>query len=115
MMDIKPEDLRNFFETAKTLNISRAAERLNLGQPTLSQSLRRLEAAVRTRLFDRFKTGVQLTTAGKKLFEDGRTALEHWEGLKQKIVASEIEIQGNYTIGCHTAVATYALPSFLRG
>ena len=39
MMDIQPTDLRYFLETAKTLNISRAAERLNIGQPALSQAL----------------------------------------------------------------------------
>jgi DNA-binding transcriptional LysR family regulator len=113
MMDIQPTDLRYFLEVAKTLNISRAAERLNLGQPAISQSLRRIEAVIGTPVFDRFKTGVQLTTAGRKLLMDGHLALEHWTKLKQRALDSESKIEGSYSIGCHPSVAIYSLPSFL--
>jgi DNA-binding transcriptional LysR family regulator len=113
MMDIQPSDLRYFMETARTLNISRAAERLNVGQPTLSQALQRLERTLGVQLFDRFKTGVQLTVPGHKLLEESRALLEGWEKLKQSVVETEHEISGRYSLGCHTAVALYALPKFL--
>lgn len=112
-MDIQPTDLRYFLEVAKTLNISRAAERLNLGQPAISQSLKRIEAVIGAPVFDRFKTGVQLTSAGRKLLLDGRIALEHWTRLKQQALDSESKIEGSYSIGCHPSVAIYSLPSFL--
>jgi DNA-binding transcriptional LysR family regulator len=114
MMDINPADLRYFFETAKTLNISRAAERLNIGQPALSQSIRRLEEVIGVKLFDRFKTGVQLTAAGRRLLHEGRIAIENWEHLKSAVLASDLEIVGRYSIGCHIAVGIYSLPHFMR-
>lgn len=112
-MDIQPTDLRYFFEVSKTLNISRAAERLNIGQPALSQAIQRLEAVLDTRLLDRFKTGVQLTAAGRKLLSEGRPAIESWEKLRDSVRASEHEIGGSYSLGCHVSVGVYALPVIL--
>jgi DNA-binding transcriptional LysR family regulator len=114
MMDIQPTDLRYFFEVAKTQNVSRAAERLNIGQPALSQSIRRLETVVGTRLLDRFKTGVRLTVAGQRLLDEGRVAIEKWECLKNAVRSSEHEIEGSYSIGCHVSVGIYSLPTVLR-
>jgi DNA-binding transcriptional LysR family regulator len=114
MMDIQPSDLRYFFEVAKTLNISRASERLNIGQPALSQSIRRLESVVGTRLLDRFKTGVQLTAAGQRLLDEGRAAIEKWDRLKEAARSSETEIEGSYSLGCHVSVGVYSLPSVVK-
>jgi DNA-binding transcriptional LysR family regulator len=114
MIDIQPTDLRYFFEIAKTLNISRAAERLNVGQPALSQSLRRLETVVGAKLFDRFKSGVQLTAAGRRLLVEGRISIENWDRLKQVALSSDQEIEGRYSVGCHTGVGSYALPTFMK-
>lgn len=113
-MDIQPVDLRYFFEIAKTCNISRAAERLGVGQPALSQSLQRLERAVGAKLFDRFKTGVELTRSGQNLLIEGRVALETWGRLSSSVVSSHQEIQGKYSVGCHPAVGSYAISSWLR-
>jgi DNA-binding transcriptional LysR family regulator len=114
MIDINPTDLRYFFEVARSLNISRAAERLDVGQPTVSQAIQRIERLLGVALFDRFKTGVQLTQPGRRLFNDGQKALEVWENLKVVSQSSKTSVEGRYTIGCHTAVATYSLPKFLR-
>lgn len=114
MIDINPTDLRYFFEVAQTLNISRAAERLDIGQPAVSQALQRVERLLGVSLFDRFKTGVQLTQAGRRLLNDGQKALEIWEGLKLTAQSEGPNVEGRYSIGCHTAVATYSLPKFMR-
>lgn len=113
-MELNPSDLQYFFETARTLNISRAAERLGVGQPTVSQAIRRLERHFGTALFDRYKTGVRLTAAGTRLAAEGRGALDGWRRLREAVTASEAEIQGQFTIGCHPSVAQYALPPFLK-
>lgn len=112
-MDIQPTDLRYFFEIAKTLNISRAAERLGVGQPALSQALRRLEETLNVKLFDRYKTGVQLTGPGQILLSEGRQALDQWDHLKIRILAADEKIEGRYTIGCHPSVGAYFLPGFV--
>ncbi len=115
MMDVNPTDLRYFFEVAQTLNISRAAERLNIGQPAVSQALQRIERILGVALFDRFKTGVQLTPSGQKLLNEGRAALEAWENMYRAAQSAESAIEGRYTLGCHTAVAMYTLSRFLKG
>ncbi len=113
-MDLHPTDLRYFFEVTRTLNISRAAERLGVGQPTVSQAIRRLEANFGTRLLDRYKTGVRLTAAGERLLREGRPALENWARLKETVTASHSQIEGLYSIGCHPSVGLYALPTFMK-
>ena len=114
MMDINPTDLRYFFEVAEALNISRAAERLNVGQPTVSQAIQRIERILGVQLFDRFKTGVKLTHSGKKLLVDGRSAIEVWERMHSAAQSAENSIEGRYSIGCHTAVALYTLSRFMK-
>jgi len=114
MMDINPIDFKYFYEAASTLNLSRAAERLGVGQPTLSQAIKRLESTFGTKLFDRYKTGVRLTAAGKRLHTEGRLFLEHFEKLKNDVLSSETLIAGSYSIGCHVSVGLYTLPVFLK-
>ena len=59
-------DIQSFLEVTKTKNISRAAERLGLTQPALSQSIKRLENAFGQQFFIRGKGGVKLTRAFEK-------------------------------------------------
>lgn len=113
-MNLNPIDLKYFYEAASNLNLSRAAERLGVGQPTVSQAIKRLEQVFGVKLFDRYKTGVRLTTAGKRLQEKGRIFLEHFENLKEEVLASEIQIAGRYSMGCHVSVGLFALPAFLK-
>lgn len=108
-----PSDLRYFLETASALNLSRAAERLRIAQPSLTQAMQRLEHAIGEPLFSRHKRGVTLTPAGKQLLLNTRALLQSWDDIKSNSVASMHEIQGRFTIGCHPCVALYALGSFL--
>jgi len=114
MMIWNPTDLRYFIEVAYTLNISRAAERLGVGQPAVSQAVQRLESYFGTQLLDRYKTGVRLTAAGARLQQTGRSTLEICSKLKDEVLASDTHIQGHFTIGCHPSVALYSLPFFLK-
>jgi DNA-binding transcriptional LysR family regulator len=67
--------LRYLVAVADAGTITRAAERMFIAQPTLSQQIRRLEEMVGTPLLDRRRDGVQLTDAGSVLLEESRTAL----------------------------------------
>lgn len=108
-----PADLTYFVEVANTLNVSRAAERLGISQPSLSLSLRRLETAVGAPLFTRSKRGVALTQGGKQLLNHARALLQSWDSIRSGALASVNEIQGSYTIGAHPSVALYLLWRFL--
>jgi DNA-binding transcriptional LysR family regulator len=106
-------DLQYFIETAHTLNISRAAERLGISQPSLSLSIKRLEDALGTDLLIRGKGGVQLTRTGQKFVTHARHLLEEWDNISKLALRGENQITGRFSIGCHQSVALYALPGFL--
>lgn len=107
-----PADLHYFLEITKTLNISRASERLGISQPSLSLAVKRLEDSMSVPLLIRNKTGVKLTRAGQRLANYARSLLEEWEQVRSNTLKDENEVSGRFTIGCHPSVALYSLPGF---
>ena len=71
--------LRYFVAVAEQGNVSRAARKLFIAQPPLSQQLKQLEDEVGTQLFTRLPRGMQLTAAGESLLEDARAILARAE------------------------------------
>ena len=67
--------LRHFVAVADAGSFTRAAERIFIAQPTLSQQIRRLEQIVGTPLLHRRRDGLRLTTAGGVLLDASRTVL----------------------------------------
>lgn len=106
-------EIAYFLEVSNTLNLSRAAERLGISQPSLSNAILRLEKTIGTALLIRHKRGVTLTQAGKQFFHQARQLMQQWEDLKSKALESDQQIQGYFTLGCHPSVAKYSLPYFL--
>lgn len=107
-------DLRCFREIASTLNISRAAEKLGMGQPGLSLSLKRLEKNLGATLFLRRQRGLSLTPAGQRLLSRCNKLEEDWQLLVADTKNAASEVSGIFRFGCHTAVALYALTPFLK-
>jgi DNA-binding transcriptional LysR family regulator len=72
---IELRHLRYFLAVAETLHFGRAATKLGMAQPPLSQQIKRLETLVGAPLFERTTRGVRLTPAGAMLRERATATL----------------------------------------
>lgn len=72
-MDIRR--LEEFLTVLDTGSVSKAAERLGIAQPALSQSLARLERELGVRLFQRSRRGAEPTAAARQIAEDVRSGV----------------------------------------
>lgn len=79
ILDVSIYQIQLFLALADERNFSRAAELLNIAQPTLSRRISLLEEAVGVKLFDRNKRPVELTEAGELLHVEWRDIARKFE------------------------------------
>lgn len=108
---IELRHLRYFLAVAETLHFSRAADRLGIAQPPLSQQIRRLEDLVGHRLFDRTTRGVKLTLAGQLLAERARSTIEKVHDDLAQVRRLGRGEEGTLTVGFSGSVMFTELPA----
>ncbi|HWB54142.1 MAG TPA: LysR substrate-binding domain-containing protein [Tepidisphaeraceae bacterium] len=102
-----------FRAVAEAGSFTKAAERVYISQPALSQQIGQLESALGVKLFDRLPRGVRLTQAGQIL----ATHAERMEALDQQAHRQIQElrglVRGRLTIGASQTIGVYLMPEVL--
>jgi LysR family hydrogen peroxide-inducible transcriptional activator len=95
-------------------SISKAARRVGVAQPSLSQQVKRLEDDLGHRLLDRLPKGVVLTEAGRQLLEHARRVLAEIADARRRIGDTPTHPAGALAVGAIPTVAPFLLPGVLR-
>ncbi|WP_342360580.1 LysR family transcriptional regulator [Terrarubrum flagellatum] len=112
-MDLR--QLRYFVAVAEERHITRAAERLGLQQPPLSQQIKTMEQELDVQLFRRKPRGVELTEAGSALFGEARALLAHMERALDVVRRTARGEQGRLNIGIAPTASFHPLaPKSIR-
>ncbi len=95
-------------------SFSRAAERLHIEQPPLSQRIKSLEKRLKVTLFDRRRRPVRLTAAGKVFWEESQKAIEQLEKAIAQAGRAEKGDIGHLTVGLASSAANGIFSDLLR-
>ncbi|ARP86551.1 LysR family transcriptional regulator [Bordetella genomosp. 9] len=107
-MDMK--QLRYFVMVAEELSFSRAAERLHISQPPLSQHIKLLEEELGTRLFNRTRREVTLTDAGAVFLRESRLILNQMRTAVGATMRAAQSDAGTLRLGVATSALFHVLP-----
>lgn len=102
--------VRYFVTVARELHFGRAAERLHIAQPSLSQQIRRLESQLGVALLIRTSRRVELTPAGTALLRDGEQLLQHAHRTTETVRRAADE---TLSVGYYGTAASRLLPGTL--
>lgn len=108
----EPAQLRSFLAVAETLSFTRAADRLGLAQPTVSQHVRKLETAAKRALVSRDTRDVRLTDNGDAMAGFARTILSAHDAATRYFSGSAM--RGRLRFGMADDLAITGLPRILR-
>lgn len=107
---MKLRQLEYFVTICESGSYTRAAARLFVAQPSLSQQIRSLENDLGTRLLDRMPEGVRLTAAGHALLPEARTILAAAARARAAVRDASDGIGRELTVMAVRSVATHVLP-----
>ncbi|WP_335870423.1 LysR family transcriptional regulator [Bacillus sp. 2205SS5-2] len=99
---------------AQEMNMRKAAERLFVSQPALSQRLQTIEKDWGTKLFLRSQKGLTLTPSGELVISLASEMLEREERVREEIQALDSKIHGTLKIACASIVGQNWLPQVLK-
>lgn len=112
-MDLR--SLKYFTVVAQELNITRAAEKLNMSQPPLSNQLKALEEELGVTLLIRGKRHLQLTEAGNLLLRRANQILELADKTRQELADLKDGLSGTISIGIVEGRAPFLVSRWISG
>ena len=108
------KQFRVFCHVARLGSITRAAEQLGLGQPTVSQQVRALEAELGARLFERNGPRIALAAAGRSLYRIAMPLVEGMDALYGAFAEQRRRVSGTLRIAAGQSSAAFLLPRFIH-
>jgi DNA-binding transcriptional LysR family regulator len=105
--------LRYFLAVAEDGQFTRAAERLQVAQPSVSAQIRRLEALLGTPLFHRGPGPITLTDAGETLLPIARRVVADLASIEDEISGLDRLLRGHVAVGATPSLSATLLPSLL--
>jgi len=105
--------LRCFVAVAEELHFGRAADRLHVAQPAVSQTIRGLEKELGVELFDRANRRIALTAAGSVLLEEARSTLSRFDDLMATMARTREGGAAPLSIGVVAALPPELIPGLL--
>ena len=106
-------EIISFYHVARLRSVSKAARRLELGQPTVTTHLRKLEGEFNLTLFDRIKRPIQLTSEGATFLELITPIVDSVDTLKNQMDYSER--RGSFVVGAYPDLVLHHLPKPIQG
>ncbi len=103
--------LKIFAAVYQHKSFTKASEKLNISQPTISEHIKNLEAEFSCRLFDRLGRRIAPTPKADKLYPDVIRLLDRVEKLSENFLFEDGRVRGNLIIGASTIPGTYILPA----
>ncbi|RLV04439.1 LysR family transcriptional regulator [Streptomyces griseocarneus] len=106
--------LEQFLVLAEEKHFGRAAERLAMSQPPLSQAIQRLERGLEVTLLDRGPGGIRLTPAGAAFAVEARRLLDAQSAAVERVRRVARGLEGDVRVGYVSILSHHHLPRLLR-
>lgn len=107
------KQLEYFVAVAKASNFRKAAQKLEVSQPTLTLQIAAMEEEMGVQLFDRSRAGTLLTPAGRDLLPLARDILEQYEQLNQLVEGRNRQLGGSFRLGVSPTLGQTVLPKLI--
>ncbi|MFH1754663.1 MAG: LysR family transcriptional regulator [Candidatus Latescibacterota bacterium] len=115
MNSINMKHLLYFHAVARNRSITGASRELMISQSSLSIQIKQFENSLGHQLFNRRKTGVELTESGEIVYQCAERVYQEMENLKDLLEQTEHQVHGTIAIGTVNSIGIYMLPDLLKG
>ena len=115
-MNYTIKHLQYFVAACEAESVKKAAERLNISQPSVSAAIAHLEGVFGVQLFIRHHAkGLSLTSSGRRLLGRANQLLKHAESLHQYASDLAGSLSGVLDVACFLTLAPVIMPNLIRG